>query len=163
MRRAGAALPLIALLAVAMVVEAPSAAAAGGTNTGGAGVCSPGPSRIIIDYATPKPVDANVTGGGSLNCPAPQANPGGAFGTRTTRQESAQPGALCRYVYAFPVQFRMAGGAYQVQVPTQPVGLPPNNVTLQPPGWSDLATFLKGFGWTGPVMPQDTDAAASMY
>ena len=107
--------PLLAVTALA--VSAPPAAA---LSAGGNGVdvtCTAGPASVTTAFTNPK----QISGGGTLQCPAPGNNSPGGFGPTggpTPAGTGPQPvdGTPCRFVYTTPVLLRYPGVGPQFQM-----------------------------------------------
>lgn len=132
MRRS--ALVLAALTAATVAGAAPAGSALAFNGQGSNLDCVPSGPRVIVQNGQL----TRVSGGDTLQCPAPINAPGGTFGPHDPRSVNAPPptpGTPCHFELQSPVPLRFGGG-YQGDI-TNPAGDPPD-VTWNDPGYQDL-------------------------
>jgi hypothetical protein len=117
LRSAKCCAPLLAVVAVASYAQPAAALSAGGN---GADVtCRQGPASVTTQFTTP----TQISGGGSIQCPAPGNNSGNGFGATGpgpgTSFPPPTPGTPCHVVEQLPVRFAYPGQGplYQHQTP----------------------------------------------
>jgi hypothetical protein len=124
------------LVAVALAAPATPAQAFGG---GGQGVnlkCTASDPSVITTYQTP----VTVSGGGSLDCPAPGTTAPGGFGPPQGTPTFTQPkaGDPCTFVYPAPTRFKWVPGSGAMFLTESPANLATNDAsttTFTPDTW----------------------------
>jgi hypothetical protein len=117
MRSKRLCVPLLAAVALAAYAQPATALSPGGN---GADVtCQQGPASVTTQFTTP----TQISGGGSIQCPAPGNNSPGGFGATGPGPNTSFPppaiGTQCHIVEQLPVRFAYPGQGplYQHQTP----------------------------------------------